>query len=251
MEDISSVNHLINPITILGLLKLIIKWKTNKNTSHFICVSSVHSCMESYFNKDFKRVNNSADLAIADGRPIYWALKLLGNKKSQHLPGYYVTDEICKIAVKQELKIGFYGSTKKVIKKLSINLQKKHNGINIAFKHSPPFSKFYNRKESKILKLINKKDIDILFVCLGCPKQELWMYNNKDYLRCTMIGIGAAADYISGNKKQPNKFFEYLGLAWFIRLISEPKRLFWRYTSTNFLFIILIMMQLLGLKKFK
>ena len=76
-------------------------------------------------------------------------------------------------------------------------------------------------------------------------------YNNKDYLRCTMIGIGAAADYISGNKKQPNKFFEYLGLAWFIRLISEPKRLFWRYTSTNFLFIILITMQLLGLKKFK
>ena len=65
MKKIKIINHLINPITILGLLKLIIKWKTNKNTSHFICVSSVHSCMESYFNKDFKRVNNSADLALS------------------------------------------------------------------------------------------------------------------------------------------------------------------------------------------
>ena len=77
------------------------------------------------------------------------------------------------------------------------------------------------------------------------------MYEHKDKLQCTMIGIGAVVDFLSGNKVLPNKFFEYIGLAWFVRLISEPKRLFWRYTSTNFLFIILITMQLLGLKKFK
>ena len=77
------------------------------------------------------------------------------------------------------------------------------------------------------------------------------MYEHKDKLKCTMIGIGAVVDFLSGNKVLPNKFFEYIGLAWFVRLISEPKRLFWRYTSTNFLFIILITMQLLGLKKFK
>jgi N-acetylglucosaminyldiphosphoundecaprenol N-acetyl-beta-D-mannosaminyltransferase len=86
---------------------------------------------------------------------------------------------------------------------------------------------------------------------LGCPKQELWMYEHKDKLKCTMIGIGSVVDFLSGNIVLPNKFFEYIGLAWFVRLISEPKRLFWRYTSTIFLFIILITMQLLGLKKFK
>ena len=77
------------------------------------------------------------------------------------------------------------------------------------------------------------------------------MYENRSKLKCTMIGIGAAADFLSHNKILPNKFFEYLGLAWTIRLITEPRRLFWRYFSTNFLFIFLFTLQLLNLKNFK
>ena len=84
---------------------------------------------------------------------------------------------------------------------------------------------------------------------LGCPKQELWMYKQRNKLNCTMLGIGAVADFLSGNKILPNKFFEYLGLAWLIRLITEPRRLFWRYFSTNFLFIFLFFLQITGLKK--
>ncbi len=86
---------------------------------------------------------------------------------------------------------------------------------------------------------------------LGCPKQEMWMYENKKNLKCIMIGAGAVVDFLSGNKNLPNKFFEYIGLAWFIRLLSEPKRLFWRYFSTNFLFICLFFLQISGIKKFK
>jgi N-acetylglucosaminyldiphosphoundecaprenol N-acetyl-beta-D-mannosaminyltransferase len=77
------------------------------------------------------------------------------------------------------------------------------------------------------------------------------MYENKKKLKCTMIGIGAVADFLSGNKILPNKFFEYLGLAWLIRLITEPRRLFWRYLSTNFLFIYLFFCQITRIKKFK
>ena len=86
---------------------------------------------------------------------------------------------------------------------------------------------------------------------MGCPKQELWMYEHKKKLKCTMIGVGAVVDFLSGNKILPNKFFEYIGLAWLIRLISEPRRLFWRYFSIIFLFIILFILQITGLKKFK
>ena len=95
-----------------------------------------------------------------------------------------------------------------------------------------------NSIDSNISK-INKSKVDVLFVCLGCPKQELWMHEHKKNLKCIMIGIGAVADFLSGNKILPNKFFEYLGLAWLIRLITEPRRLFWRYFSTNFLFLFL------------
>ena len=85
---------------------------------------------------------------------------------------------------------------------------------------------------------------------MGCPKQDLWMYENRSKLKCTMIGIGAAADFLSHNKILPNKFFENLGLAWMIRLITELRRLFWRYFSTIFLFIFLFTLQLLNLKNF-
>ena len=66
-----------------------------------------------------------------------------------------------------------------------------------------------------------------------------------------MIGISLVADFLSGNKILPNKFFEYLGLAWLIRLITEPRRLFWRYFSTNLLFLFLFFLQITGHKKFR
>ena len=77
------------------------------------------------------------------------------------------------------------------------------------------------------------------------------MYEYKKNLKCIMIGIGVVADFLSGNKILPNKFFEYFGLAWLIRLITEPRRLFWRYFSTNFLFLFLFFLQITGLKKFR
>ena len=251
MKKKKIINYKISPIKIKFLISEIYKWSIKKRRGRFICISNVHSCIESFNNKNFKLAHNSADLALADGRPIYWALKLLGLKNAEHLPGYYITDKICELANKKKIKIAFYGSTNENLRKLKINLKKKYNKLQIKYSYSPPFRKLKQTENKKIITEINKSKVDILFVCLGCPKQELWMYKNKNQLKCTMIGIGAVADFLSGNKILPNKYFEYLGLAWLIRLITEPKRLFWRYFSTNFLFIFLFILQITGLKIFK
>ncbi len=248
-KKIKIINYLINPISINELLDFILKKKFKKKG--YICVSNVHSCIESFKDNRFKQAHNSADLALADGRPIFWALRLLGSKKAEHLPGYYVTDKICELANKKKIKIGFYGSTNENLKKIKLNLKKKYRKLRIEYIFSPPFSSLGKLEDKETISKINKSKVDILFVCLGCPKQELWMYRHKNKLKCTMIGIGAVADFLSGNKILPNKFFEYLGLAWLIRLITEPRRLFWRYFSTNFLFIFLFFLQITGLKKFK
>ena len=239
--NIISISDLINSVKNFLLLK----------KGHYICVSNVHQCIEAHDNNEFAEVINGADLAIPDGRPIYWALKLLGYKNAEHLPGYYITEKICELANKKNIKIGFYGSTNKNLKKIQFNLKKKYKKLQIKYSYSPPFRKLKLLESKKIIKEINKFKLDILFVFLGCPKQELWMYENKKNLKCIMIGVGAVADFLSGNKILPSKFFEYLGLAWLIRLISEPKRLFWRYFSTNFLFIFLFLLQIFKLKKFK
>ena len=244
------INYLINNISLSNLLKKVLYWHKDKK-AHYICISNVHSCIESFKDKRFKQAHNSSDLALPDGRPIYWALKLLGSKNAEHLPGYYITEKICELANKKNIKIGFYGSTNKNLKKIQFNLKKKYKKLQIKYSYSPPFRKLKPLENKKIIKEINKFKLDILFVCLGCPKQELWMHEHKKNLKCIMIGVGAVADFLSGNKILPNKFFEYLGLAWLIRLISEPKRLFWRYFSTNFLFIFLFLLQICKLKKFK
>ena len=244
------INYLINPISILNLQKFILNAKKNKK-SNYICISNVHSCVESFKNRKFKIAHNSSDLALPDGRPIFWALKLFGKKNAEHLPGYFVTTNLCQFANNKKLRIGFYGSTNDNLQNLKKNLQKKYKKIKIKYSYSPPFRKLSKVEKKKVILEIKKSRVDILFVCLGCPKQELWMYEHRNKLKCTMIGIGAVADFLSGNKILPNKFFEYLGLAWLIRLITEPRRLFWRYFSTNFLFIFLFFLQITGLKKFK
>ena len=102
-----------------------------------------------------------------------------------------------------------------------------------------------------MIEQINSNNIKILFVGLGCPLQELWMYKNKNKLNCICIGIGAAIDFISGDKYSAPIWIQKIGMEWFLRLLSEPKRLFWRYLSTNFLFLFLFLVQLIRLKKFK
>ena len=251
MKKIKVISFDISPINKNFLMNEILNWSSNKKIARFICVSNVHSCIESFKNKKFKIAHNSSNLAVADGRPIFWALKLLGSKKAEHLPGYYITESLCELAHKKKLSIGFYGSTNENINSIEFNLKKKFKQLRIEYKFSPPFRKLNLKEDKKIISDINKSKIDILFVCLGCPKQELWMYEHRNKLKCTMLGIGAVADFLSGNKILPNRFFEYLGLAWLVRLITEPRRLFWRYFSTNFLFIFLFFLQITGLKKFK
>tara|TARA_Y100000389_G_scaffold155442_1_gene156125 strand:- start:488 stop:1255 length:768 start_codon:yes stop_codon:yes gene_type:complete len=249
-KKVKIINYFINSLTLKELLINISKWR-QKRIPHYVCVSNVHSCIESFWNKTFKKAHNSADLAVADGRPIFWALKLLGSSDAQHLPGYHITEKIVSMANKQFIKIGFYGTTEKNLNIIHKKLKKKYKNINISYKFSPPFKRLSKKEDHKIINDINKSKVDILFVCLGCPKQELWMHEHKSKLKCTMIGIGAVADFFSGNKILPNKLFEYLGLAWLIRLITEPRRLFWRYFSTNFLFLFLFFLQITGLKKFR
>ena len=123
-KKVKILNYYINPIKLSNLINLITNW-IDKKKRKYICVSNVHSCIESYNNKKFKIAHNSSDLAIPDGRPIFWALKLLGNKHTEHLPGYFVTEKLCELSNNKKINIGFYGSTDENLKKLTKNFKKK------------------------------------------------------------------------------------------------------------------------------
>ena len=117
----------------------------------------------------------------------------------------------------------------------------------IKYSYSPPFLSLNDQEKNDIIDKINDSGIKILFVGLGCPKQEIWMKEHKEKLNCIMVGVGAAFDFIAGNKKTAPIWMQRIGLEWLYRLLSEPKRLWKRYFKHNPRFIYYFIIQYFGI----
>jgi len=206
--------------------------------SSYVCVSNVHMCMEVFDDRTFASVVNGADIVVPDGRPIFWAQRLLGFKTSQQVRGQDLMNQLCVDAAQLKLNVGLYGGASDlVLAQVKAELEKINPALQISYAFSPPFKKLSDLEMSNIAADINAAQVHILFVGVGCPKQELWMAAQKDHVHCVMLGVGAAFDFISGSKSHAPKWMQYVGLEWLFRLISEPGRLWKRYLIQNPRFI--------------
>lgn len=218
----------------------------NERLSAYICVSNVHMCMETFDSEIFMNVVNNADMVIPDGRPIYWAQRLLGFHKAEQVRGQDIMHELCLTSQYTKFNIGLYGaSSDKILATVANKLKQTFPGINITYMYSPPFRPLTSAEDEIVIDEINKRNVNILFVGIGCPKQEIWMSSHKGRLNCVMVGVGAAFDFISGSKKHAPRWMQKFGLEWLFRLFSEPKRLWKRYLKQNPRFIFHMIKQLL------
>ncbi|CAN5306875.1 WecB/TagA/CpsF family glycosyltransferase [soil metagenome] len=222
-----------------------------EKTGGYVCFSTVHMVMESYDDAEFAKKVNSADLIVTDGMPIVWMQKLQGKKTATRLRGNDAMILLCEYAAENNLSIGFYGGNQEVINAIRESSEREFPKLKIVYAFSPPFRPLTQAEDAKITAEINAANPDILFIGLGCPKQENWMAAHKDKLTAVMFGVGAAFDFYIGNIKESPKWLGKLGLEWLFRLIQEPKRLWRRYLILNPRFMWLATMQLLGLKRFK
>ncbi|WP_420591960.1 WecB/TagA/CpsF family glycosyltransferase [Bacterioplanoides sp.] len=218
----------------------------------YVCVSNVHMCMEAFDSPDFKRIVNDADLVIPDGRPLSWAQKLLGYIDAEQVRGQDIMNAICAASGRKSLNIGLYGgSSDKLLKKVTLTLKQDHPDINITYSFSPPFRPLTEQEDQEVVRGISDADVDVLFVGIGCPKQERWMAEHKNSLKCVMLGVGAAYDFIAGSQQQAPHWMQKIGMEWGYRLLSEPKRLWKRYLKQNPRFIYYFLQQWLLKRKFK
>jgi N-acetylglucosaminyldiphosphoundecaprenol N-acetyl-beta-D-mannosaminyltransferase len=173
-------------------------------------------------------------LVLADGRPIYWAQKLLGFKQAKQIRGQDLMTELCHHSEQSNLRIGLYGGYNiEILDKVTTELVKLFPKINISYQYSPPHRMLSENENNKVVDDIEQANVDILFVGIGCPKQERWMAKNVNKLSCVQIGVGAAFDFIAGEKKHAPKWLQRIGLEWLFRLLNEPKRLALRYLKQN------------------
>jgi len=216
--------------------------------SAYVCVSNVHMCMEVYDDSGFSDVVNAADKVIPDGKPIALGLKLLGHTEATQVRGGDITLTLCEMAASKGLVVGLYGGEEAVLADLSRFLTSKFPGINIGCAISPPFRELSAQEDADIVAQINEAKVQILFVGLGCPKQERWMAAHKGQINAVMLGVGAVFDFLSGNKKEAPRWVQSIGMEWFFRLVSEPRRLWRRYFKHNPRFIYFFTLQLLKTK---
>ncbi len=228
----------------------VIAW-ANARQSRYICISNVHMAMECHNSASFKRVVNEADLVTPDGMPLVWMMRWLGVDDQQRVRGPSLLPLLCEAAALHNLKVGFYGSTDLVLQQLVERLHRDFPKLEVAFSYSPPFRALSATEDDDIINNINSSGANILFVGLGCPKQEIWMAQHSGQIMMPMLGVGAAFDICSGIKSESPLWLQKLGLEWIYRFILEPRRLWKRYLKHNPHFVWLALVQLISRKERK
>ena len=212
-----------------------------------VFAANTHMVMESYDSDSFRQVVNSADLVTPDGMPLVWWLRYRGEKAQQRVYGPELMLQVCQAASLEGIAIGLFGSTPEVIDSLKKKLIDRIPGLKINFMQSPPFKKLSAQDEAKLQEKILASNMGILFIALGCPKQEQWIYDHKSNFPIVMVAVGAAFNFHAGAVRQAPRWMQRSGLEWFYRLIQEPGRLWKRYLITIPRFVFLVLLEAMGI----
>lgn len=203
----------------------------------YMCVSNVHTTVMSSEDPSYCAVQNGGIMAIPDGGPLSSVGRKRGAFKMQRTTGPDYLREILKISEENGYRHYFYGSSRETLDKLKEHLMREYPGVQVAGMYSPPFRSLSTEEDQKIIQMINESHADFVWVGLGAPKQELWMYEHQGKIGGFMVGVGAAFDYLAGNIKRAPMWMQKTNMEWLYRLFQEPKRLFKRYVYTNTKFI--------------
>jgi N-acetylglucosaminyldiphosphoundecaprenol N-acetyl-beta-D-mannosaminyltransferase len=211
--------------------------------SRYVCVSTVHMTMETYDSAAYRSVVNSADLVTPDGMPMVWALRLFGVPEASRVYGPTLTLHVLERAAATGVPVGFYGATAEVLAGLTDACLRRFPTLDIVYTCAPPFRPLTVEEDAAVVSEINRSGARVLFVGLGCPKQERWMASHKGSVQAPMLGVGAAFDFLAGVKPQAPRWMQDVGLEWLFRLGKEPRRLWHRYAYHNPRFVALLAAQ--------
>lgn len=208
-----------------------------RRESRSVCFCNAHSAVLASSDPEHQRALAEADLVAPDGAPIAWTMSLKRGRPQQRVDGPGTMLQLCQLAAEQGVRIGLLGSTPEVLKLLVARLQGDHPALQVAYVCSPPFRALSPAEEQALCDDIAAAGVGLLFVGLGCPKQETWMRRHRGRVPAVMLGVGAAFDFHAGTMPRAPSLMRGMGLEWLHRLASEPRRLWWRYLSYNTVFV--------------
>lgn len=203
----------------------------------YICVSNVHTTVMAFRDESYRKVQNSGAMALPDGQPLSIVSRRRGYSEAQRVPGPDLMPAILHLSEEKGYRHYFYGSTPETLEKLRKVLLDRFPKLQIVGMYAPPFRPLTEEEDQEAVRQINGSGADFVWVALGAPKQEKWMYEHRGQVNGLMIGVGAAFDFIAGTVRRAPMWMQKLCLEWVYRICQDPKRMFPRYVSTNFAFL--------------
>lgn len=244
MKKLTLLNIAVNTGKYQEFVSTIIDASQSKK-SFYTCVANVHMLIEAYKNKSFETILNNAHLVTPDGEPLTWAFKWLHGIKQDRVSGMDLLPDLITEASLRKVPVFFYGGSEELLSKTKAFLNQNHPDLMVSGYLSPPFRKLSDHENEQIIEKINKSGARLVFVILGCPKQEKWMAFAHGKINTVCIGVGGALPVFIGAQKRAPGWMQNAGLEWMFRLTQEPRRLFKRYAITNSYFVYLLITDLL------
>jgi N-acetylglucosaminyldiphosphoundecaprenol N-acetyl-beta-D-mannosaminyltransferase len=208
---------------------------------------AVHGLMTGVGEGEHAYRLNHLDLVTPDGQPVRWALNVLhGTQLGDTVYGPDLMRALCGAAADEGLPIYVYGSRPQVLARLVRALERQFPGLLIAGCEPSKFRRTTIEEKGQIVERIRASGAAIVFVGLGCPRQEVFVYEYRDALGIPVVAVGAAFDYLAGVVPETRPAVRRLGLQWLHRLVQEPRRLWRRYTIVNAQFLILFGLRAVG-----
>lgn len=228
----------VNSISFKAAIENVQCWLERRSRTRIVTFTNVHAVMEARRDQKFRQVLNQADLVCPDGMPLVWLDHLYGGSTERVCGPDFMMEFFLRMEGKGYRHF-FYGAAPAVVERLAMTLQNHFPGTRIAGFYSPPYRALTVEEDEAVVQMINSAEPDLLWVGLGCPKQEHWMLAHRDAIRSVvMLGVGQAFDIHAGALPQAPRWMRDHGLEWCFRFGSEPQRLWKRYLVTNLGFVL-------------
>jgi N-acetylglucosaminyldiphosphoundecaprenol N-acetyl-beta-D-mannosaminyltransferase len=226
----------IHALSLEECVERMIAW-ARRGESRYVCACNAHSLVSARVDGLFAQALAEADLCVPDGAPVAWRLRGRGFAGQPRVSGPDVMLRCCERAAEAGLPVFLYGATEPTLARLGRALRARFPALRVAGALSPPFRELSPQEEDAALQAIAASGARLVFVALGCPRQEAWMHAHRARLPAVMLGAGAAFDFLAGTQPRAPRWMQGAGLEWLHRLAHEPRRLWRRYLVTNTLFL--------------
>ena len=240
----------VDAVNLAATVERIERWIADAER-HYVCHLTVHGVMEALHDPSLGRIYAGSGLTVPDGMPLVW----LGRRRAHSGVGRVYGPDLMLALSRTAARAGYacyyYGGATGIADTLAAEMKDRFPGLRTVGAYSPPFRDLHPTEIDAVTARINEARPDIVWVGLGCPKQERWMAAFRPRLRApVLIGVGAAFDFHVGLIPQAPSWMQRAGLEWLFRLGQEPRRLWYRYLIYNPLFLFHLALETTGLRRY-